>query len=61
MKIMQYTQSEIEAWKLLMRAGEIPIDTFSVDYHAAGNRIIYLAERIKAERSVIGMDKEGQK
>jgi hypothetical protein len=58
MKIMQYTQSEIEAWKLLMRAGEIPLSTDSIDYHVAGNRIIYLAERIKAERNIIGMDKE---
>ena len=61
METMQFTQAEVEAWKLLMRAGEIPLSTDSIDYHTAGNRIIYLAERIKAERSVIGMDKEEQK
>ncbi len=57
---MLYTQSEIEAWLILEMAGRIAIDTNGkADYHDAGNKIIVLAEQIKAERSVYAMEKGG--
>lgn len=52
-----YTKSELEAHNLLVSSGRIACTTSnqSVDVHEAANRIIELAERIKAERSVVAM------
>jgi len=51
-------QSEITAWSVCLRAGladGITISNPPFSYHDAGNLIIELAERIKAERAVIAM------
>jgi len=44
--------SEIEAWKLLNQSALLSTSFDTDDYHKAGNEIILLAEKIKAERIV---------
>lgn len=53
-----YTMGEIEAQALLTDAGIIPMTTNNdKDPSWAGNYIIALAEKIKAERAVVAMNK----
>lgn len=47
------TKSEIEAYMLVSDDGSASISTF--DVHKAGNKIIALAEQIKAERAIVSM------
>jgi hypothetical protein len=49
------TFSEVLAYRLLIKANEIPMITNGIGVHEAANRIIELAERIKAERSAATM------
>ncbi len=57
---MLYTQSEVEAWVFLEKAGLISMNTNNSEaFHDAGNKIIELAEKIKAERAVYAMEKGG--
>ncbi len=49
--------AEMQALQLLIRAGEMSMDT-NANAHEAGNKIIELAERIKAQRAVAAMNKE---
>ena len=53
------TNAEIVAYQLLLMAGEIGNDTniSQGEINEAGNRIIQLAEKIKAERAVSTMNK----
>lgn len=52
-----YTHSELEAQTLLLHAGIVGLSTSSerASPHWSGNYIIALAEKIKAERAVVGM------
>jgi len=49
------TYSEIVAYQLLR--GEKSLTTEFVDYHKSADRIILLAEKIKAERATIAMQR----
>lgn len=49
-----YTKSEFTAYQLLSRFYNL---TEITDMHEAGNRIIILAEKIKAERAVLAINK----
>ena len=54
-----YTWSELTALELLVRAGEVLLTTSNrFNPHDAGNYVIELAEKIKAERSVAAMFEE---
>lgn len=54
-----YTIAEIEAYHLLRDASRIPLTNEPrPDFHDAGNIIIKLAEKIKAERMVVAMEKQ---
>ena len=50
-----FTSGEIHAWNLLASAGELPTTTNwdESNPHLAGNRVIALAEQIKAERAAL--------
>ena len=53
---LHYTSGEIEALGLPHQSGVIPMTTnYKFSANDAGNVIIALAERIKAERSVAAM------
>jgi hypothetical protein len=49
------TFAEIKAVKLLIDAGLISVSTERTDYHREADRIILLAEEIKAERATAAM------
>jgi len=52
----KYTISEIKALSLLIDNGIIPLTTHGTkDAHWAGNYIIELAEKIKAERAILAI------
>ena len=54
--VFKVTQADIEAYQLLHRAGFVQILANSPHgIIKAGNRIIKLAEQIKAERSAVAM------
>lgn len=58
---MFYTKTELYAIQVLGAAGQIRdyFTTFcKVDPHEAGNRLIEIAERIKAERAVAAMEEK---
>ena len=51
-----YTHGEFEAYQLLLLSGRYSLNTTSLQNpQGAGNEIIRLAEQIKAERAVAGM------
>ena len=51
-------KSEVEAYHILRKAGEMPLTTSNQqDFSEAGNKIIELAERIKAERSAMTLNR----
>jgi hypothetical protein len=56
MKII-FTQADFEAQALLEQAGILGRSTEFQNPTDAGNKIIALAEKIKAERSVVAMQK----
>lgn len=54
-----YTFSELRAFNLLIRAGEVPgisVSDTSFNIHEYADQIIILAEKIKAERLTAGYD-----
>ena len=58
---MMFTMSEMNAYMILGNAGKIPgYHTTKPDMnpHDAGNKIIELAEKIKAERQVAILEKK---
>ena len=57
-KTRTYCWAEFEAYELLTEVGVIPMSTDNTkDASWAGNYIIALAEKIKAERAVATMNK----
>ena len=56
-KTIRFSSADVKAFLILARAGEIYTGSTQdiVTFTDAGNMIIQLAERIKAERSVISM------
>ena len=57
MKIDVITYAEMEAVQLLRDASRIPVTTAPVDYHKEADKIILLAERIKAQRATAAIFK----
>jgi hypothetical protein len=49
------TWAELEAVRLLIRAGEIAMSSEVINYNKEADRIILLAEKIKAERATVAM------
>lgn len=52
--IKRFTRTEAQAYQLL-NAGYMNTDFSTSEINEAGNKIIEMAERIKAERAVIAM------